>query len=61
MFINNNSRFCCLCIWKVSSPNIFRRIQICKKNIKTKNYIEKESKSESDTGTDTDTDTDNEE
>ena len=26
MFINNNFRFCSLCIWKVSSPNIFRRM-----------------------------------
>ena len=26
MFIINNSRFCSLCIWKVSPPNIFRRM-----------------------------------
>ena len=28
VFINNNARFCSLCIWKVSSSNMFRRIQI---------------------------------
>ena len=48
MLINNNFRFCYLCIWKVSSTNIFRRMQIYEKNIKSKNYIDMELESESD-------------
>ena len=56
MFINNNSRFCSLCIWKVSPPNILEECKYAKENIKTKNYVDKELKSESDTDTDTNTD-----
>ena len=51
MFININFRLCYLCIRKVSSTNIFRRMQkYMKENIKTKNYtdIELESKSDID-------------
>ena len=50
MFINNNPRFCSLCIWKVSVLKI-----------KTKNCVDEELTSESDTHTDSDTNNDNEE
>ena len=59
MLINNNLRFYSLCIRKVSSTSIFRRIRI---TLKTKNYIDTELKSESDSdsvidiGTDIDID-----
>ena len=55
MFINNNARFCSLCIWKVSSLNILEEFQYVQEKIKTKNDIDEELKSESDTDTDTDT------
>ena len=55
MFINNNARFCSLCIWKVSSPNILEEFQYVQEKIKTKNDIDEELKPESDTDTDTDT------
>ena len=61
MFINNNARFCSLCIWKASSINIFRTCNYGQEKIKTKNYIDEELKSESDNDNDNDTDTDNEE
>ena len=58
MFINNNSRFCSLCIWK-SSPQIFlEECKYVKENIKTKNYIHMELQSESDIGSDSDSDSD---
>ena len=57
MFIYNNFRFCYLCIWKISSTNIFR-IYV-KENIKTKNYINEELKSESDADSDSDNYSDN--
>ena len=47
MFINNNSRFYSLCIWK-SSPQIFlEECKYVKENIKTKNYIHTELNSDS--------------
>ena len=52
MFINNNSRFSYLCIRKVPSTNIFRRMQTYERNIKSKNYIDKELESESDSDSD---------
>ena len=65
MFINNNSRFCSLCIWK-ESPQIFlEECRYVKESIKTNNYIDKELKSESDSDSDNyndnDSDSDNEE
>ena len=53
MVINNNSRFCSLCIWKVSPPN---ECKYANENVKTKNYIDKELKSESDSNSDSDSD-----
>ena len=47
MFINNNSRLCPLCIWKISPPNIFKGCKYAKENITTKNYIDNELKSDS--------------
>ena len=44
-------------IWKISSPNIFRRMQICRRKYKTKNFIDK-LKSESDSNRDSDSDSD---
>ena len=57
MFINNNSRFCPLCIWKISSQIFLEECKCVKENIKIKNYIDKELKSESDSDTDSDSDT----
>ena len=63
MFINNNARFCSLCIWKHHPQTFLEECKYAQEKIKTKNYIDEELKSESDTDsdTDTDTDTDNEE
>ena len=56
MFINNNSRFCYLRIWKISSTNIFRRMLICERKYKNWNYIDNELKSESESESDSDSD-----
>ena len=59
MFINNNSRFCFLCIRKRINPKIF--LEECKyvqEKIKSKNYIDDELKSEFDTDNDNNTVTD---
>ena len=56
MFIKNNFGFCSLCIWRVSSTNIFRRMQIEEKKLKTKNYIDMELKWKSDSDGDSDSD-----
>ena len=65
MFINNNSKFCPLCIWKISSQIFLEECKYAEENIKTKNYIDKELKSESDSDSDSnnnsDSDTNNEE
>ena len=53
MFINNNFRFCDLCIWKVSST-FLEECKYGKENIKTDNYIDEELKSESDSDIDID-------
>ena len=55
MFINNNFRFCFYAYEKYY-PKTF--LEECKyeQKIKTKNYIDEESKSESNTDTDTDND-----
>ena len=58
MFINNIFRFCPLCIWKISPPNILEECKYAKENIKTKSYIDKELKSESDSDSDNDSDSD---
>ena len=52
MFINNNFRFCSLCIWKVSPSNVLEECKHAKENIKTNNYIDKELKSKYDIDTD---------
>ena len=54
VFINNNSRFCSLCIWKVLPTNIFRRMWRCEKNVTTKNYIDMELESGFDSDSDSD-------
>ena len=59
MFINSNSRFYHLCIWKILPPNIFRRCKYVKENIKAKNYNDMELESESDIDSDSDSDSDN--
>ena len=59
MFINNNSRFCPLCTWKISPQIFLEECKYAKENIKTKNYIDKELKSESDSNSDSDNDSDN--
>ena len=56
MFISNNSRFCPLCIWKISPQIFFEERKNSKENIKTKNYIDKELKSESDSNSNSDSD-----
>ena len=65
MFINNNSRFYPLCIWKNHPQTFLEECKSVKENIKTKNYINKELKSESDSNSnsdiDSDSDTNNEE
>ena len=63
MFINNNSRFCPLCIRKISPQIFLEECKYAKENVKTKNYINKELKSEShsDSNSDSDSDTNNEE
>ena len=53
MFINNNSRFCRLCIRKI----FLEECKYAKENIKTKNYIDKELKSEFDSDSDSGTNT----
>ena len=57
MFINNNSRFCSLCIWKISPQIFLEEWKYAKENIKTKNYIDNELKSDSDSN-DSDSDSD---
>ena len=59
MFINNNSRFFPLCIWKISPQIFLEECKYAKGNIKTKNYIDKELKSESDSSSGSDCDSDN--
>ena len=58
MFINNNFRFCSLCIWKYHLQIFLEECKYAQEKIKTKNYVNKELKSESDTDNDTDNDTD---
>ena len=58
MFINNNFRFCPLCIWKISPEIFLEKCKYAKENTKTKNYIDKELKSESDSDSDNDSDSD---
>ena len=59
MFINNNSRFYHLCIWKILPQVFLEECKYMQEKIKTKNYIDKELKSESDTDSDSDNDSDN--
>ena len=61
MFINNNSRFCSLCIRKYHPQTFLDECKYLQEKIKTKNYIDQDLKSESDNDNDTDTDTDNDE
>ena len=61
MFINNNARFCSLCIWKHHPQTFLEECKYAQEKIKTKNYIDEELKSESDNYSDNDTDIDNEE
>ena len=58
MFINNNSRFCPLYIWKISPQIFLEECKYAKENIKTKNYIDNELISDSDSN-DSDSDSDN--
>ena len=58
MFINNNYKFCSLCIWKYHPQIFLEECKYAKENIKTKNYIDKELKSESDSDSDNDSDSD---
>ena len=53
MFIDNNSRFYPLSIWKILPPNILEECKYVKENIKTKNYVDNGLKSESDSDSDT--------
>ena len=58
MFINNNFRFCSLCIEK-HHPQIFlEECKYAKENIKTNNQIDNERKSESDSDSDSNNDID---
>ena len=61
MFINNNARFCSLCIWKHHPQTFLEECKYAQEKIKTKNYIDEELKSESDSDNDIDIDIDNEE
>ena len=67
MFVNNNSRFCSLCIRMYHPQTFLEECKYAQEKIKTKNYTDEELKSESDndnetdTDNDTDTNTDNEE
>ena len=56
MFINNNSRFCPIHIWKISPQIFLEECKYGKENIKTKNYIDMELESKSDTDSDSDSD-----
>ena len=58
MFINNNSRFYPLCIWKNHPQTFLEESKSVEENIKIKNYINKELKSESDSNSDIDSDSD---
>ena len=58
MFINNNSRFCSSCIWKISPQIFLEECKYVKENIRTKNRIDKEIKSEFDSNSDSDSDND---
>ena len=58
MFIDNNSRFCPLCIWKILPKIFLEECKYTKKKIKTKNYNDNELKSESDSDSDNDIDID---
>ena len=55
MFINNNARFCSLCIWKLSSQTFLecKYKQQQQQQQQQKNSIDEELKSESDNDTDT--------
>ena len=53
MFINNNFRFCNLCILKILPQVFLEECKYVQEKIKTKNYIEEELKSESDSDSDT--------
>ena len=67
MFINNNFRFCYLCISKYYPQTFLEERKYVMENIKTKNCIdeelrwESESDSDSDSDYDSDIDTGNEE
>ena len=52
MLINNNARFCSLCIWKLSSQT-FLECKYKQQQQQQKNSIDEELKSESDNDTDT--------
>ena len=56
MLINNNARFCSLCIWKLSSQTFLEckyKQQQQQQQQQQKNSIDEELKSESDNDTDT--------
>ena len=55
MFINNNARFCSLCIWKLYSQTFLecKYKQQQQQQQQQKNSIDEELKSESDNDTDT--------
>ena len=58
MFINNNFRFCYLCIWKYHPQTFLEECKYVKEKIKTNNYIDEELKSESDSDSGGDSDND---
>ena len=58
MFINNNARFCSLCIWKVLSQTFLEECKYAQEKVKTKNYTDEKLKLESDNNNDNDNDTD---
>ena len=49
MFINNNSRFCSLCIRMYHPQTFLEECKYVQEKIKTRNYIDEELKSEYDT------------
>ena len=49
MFINNNSRFCSLCIRMYHPQTFLEECKYAQEKIKTRNYIDAELKSEHDT------------
>ena len=58
MFISNNFRFCPLSYEKYHPKILLEECRYLKKNMKTKNYIDKELKSESDSASDSNSNSD---